>query len=495
MQITRKHDQSAPCGDVAEACAPGASRNRYFGGKLMNARDFTAEQGYLVARRRLVNRAMFGAGVVHGLAVRGPDGKRESRTERLEIGPGLAFDRHGREIALAMPLPVKLDELIVRIDDKNWCRERPTEGHWLLMAHYAERLSEAVRVPDPCGCGEAEWSRICETIVLSLRRIGQEGCKAPPEPCPRCACPPGSEARRPTEHAAEQMQSDSGYFGDADAPGPVRRACLCGWAEQVEVAGEPGALCEFRPGLSFDPASGVALACVKVEMNDGCPVFVLPADECTPRPIVKRNDLLYDLIRGCDLTRLAWISWAEWHRGDPVPWDKFAGSFEPAPPNCPPDELAECVTHFTFGFDGPVIIDTVTPDAVAITALIQDGVSEWGGRGTRWGDTWRVPVIRLEPHPEPDDPAGTARSFTIVVNGRWAESQIFNTDLCRFLGGPSTIEIEIRGDMILDCRGQAVDANTFGAHRPDAQLGGGRGRSGNGTPGGSFLSPIHLERR
>jgi hypothetical protein len=35
-------------------------------------------------------------------------------------------------------------------------------------------------------------------------------------------------------------------------------------------------------------------------------------EECPPRRIVKRNDMLFDLIRGCDLTRITRISWAEW---------------------------------------------------------------------------------------------------------------------------------------------------------------------------------------
>ena len=36
---------------------------------------------------------------------------------------------------------------------------------------------------------------------------------------------------------------------------------------------------------------------------------------CGPRRLVKRNDLLFDLIRGCDLTRISAIGWRDWHRG------------------------------------------------------------------------------------------------------------------------------------------------------------------------------------
>ena len=50
------------------------------------------------------------------------------------------------------------------------------------------------------------------------------------------------------------------------------------------------------------------------------------------------------------------------------------------------------------------------------------------------------------------------------------------------------VEIEIRGDYIVDCNGQTVDANAVGLSPSP---------TGNGTPGGTFLSTfrVHHPRR
>ena len=66
-------------------------------------------------------------------------------------------------------------------------------------------------------------------------------------------------------------------------------------------------------------------------------------------------------------------------------------------------------------------------------------------------------------------------------------SQVADITNSRVCEGPSTVEIEIRGDLILDCRGQAVDANSIGRRN--------QGPFGNGTPGGTFLSIFPLKRR
>ena len=48
------------------------------------------------------------------------------------------------------------------------------------------------------------------------------------------------------------------------------------------------------------------------------------------------------------------------------------------------------------------------------------------------------------------------------------------------------VEIEIRGDYILDCNGQAIDANAIG--RQSAP-------TGNGVPGDSYLSTFRVAAR
>ena len=75
-------------------------RNRYFYGKLLTVRDLEAEQNYMGAKRRLLNRVVSGAGVVCGLGV------ARSDDTTLLINSGMALDYAGREIVV--------EELLVR---------------------------------------------------------------------------------------------------------------------------------------------------------------------------------------------------------------------------------------------------------------------------------------------------------------------------------------------------------------------------------------------
>lgn len=77
-------------------------RNRYFYGKLLTVRDFELEQDYHIARRCLINRALFGTGVVCGMGVTASD------DSTLIIESGLAIDHAGREILLPESLIRKL---------------------------------------------------------------------------------------------------------------------------------------------------------------------------------------------------------------------------------------------------------------------------------------------------------------------------------------------------------------------------------------------------
>ena len=86
-------DEKSP--RIAGHCGPcsPATRNRYFRGKLLTVSDYQAEQRYMIARRRLTNRAMLGWGVVSGFALTVDEKQRV-----LRIGAGVALDRRGREV-------------------------------------------------------------------------------------------------------------------------------------------------------------------------------------------------------------------------------------------------------------------------------------------------------------------------------------------------------------------------------------------------------------
>src|SRR3712207_9526036 len=74
-------------------------RNRYFYGKLMTVRDFLREQEYFNSKRWLINRLLFGSGVVCGLEVSAVPG--EGKKTVVEVERGVAFDPYGREITVS----------------------------------------------------------------------------------------------------------------------------------------------------------------------------------------------------------------------------------------------------------------------------------------------------------------------------------------------------------------------------------------------------------
>ncbi len=80
-------------------------RNRYFYGKLLTVRDFELEQTYMNNKRRLINRAVLGAGVVCGLGVTQAD------DYTLLLESGLALDYLGREVVVDSPVVRRLQML------------------------------------------------------------------------------------------------------------------------------------------------------------------------------------------------------------------------------------------------------------------------------------------------------------------------------------------------------------------------------------------------
>ena len=97
-------------------------------------------------------------------------------------------------------------------------------------------------------------------------------------------------------------------------------------------------------------------------------------------------------------------------------------------------------------------------------------------------DALRVPIVRRrhDVHARgPGDPAGhvAARRSSSTAAG----SRTPSTAAAASSRGEHAVEIEVRGDFIVDCNGQPVDANAVGLSPAP---------TGNGTPGGTFLSSL-----
>jgi len=72
-------------------------RNRYFYGKMLTARDFETEQRYFNNKRRLLNRTLYGAGVVCGRRYRQIfHGGRSESNAGQHYSPGQRKNGKGR---------------------------------------------------------------------------------------------------------------------------------------------------------------------------------------------------------------------------------------------------------------------------------------------------------------------------------------------------------------------------------------------------------------
>jgi len=490
MQIQEKpKNASRPQSTGAECCTDthceSGLRNNYFEHKLLSTESFRVEQKYSLERRRLLNRAIHGWGVVNGYAITAAlldKYGKNNQSGQLKIGPGLALDPCGRELLEVSGRTLSVDDVIViekgkRVDPSTAFSssgrgqaKRPEEC-WLLCAHYAEQSTSPMDVKGACQCQHREWDYTCETVRYALHRIACRECCRVPEceltcECGKGSCCGGAQSPEKLRHPTDVRVQRGGC------------QCICDFVTGLEFD-ECGALCEIDEPcgrkVRVDLRHCVPLACIDV-VRDKCNdlSFGEELEVCGPRRLVKRNDLLFDLIRGCDLTRIIDISWKDWHRkADAVPFDEFSKHFGPAG-----EGEEEYVTAFSVRFSRPVHKETLRPDCFAITVMSSE---HEGG----WRETLRVPIVRIDTSKfpaEPDDPTDHVRGGSIVVEGSWLEDAVRGRKN-RFLGAEAWVEIEVRGDFILDCNGQTVDANAAGLYPYP---------SGNGSPGGTFLSTFRV---
>lgn len=141
-------------------------RNRYFYGKLLTVSDFEVEQKYVNDKRRMLNRFLYGSGVVCGLNVVRVD----DTTVSVEMG--MALDFSGREIVIDTPVIKKLS-MIEGFDSD--LEVEGDAGYLYLCLEYAEKEKEAVHSITSAnvrGTAEVEYNKYAETYRIFL--TGQE---------------------------------------------------------------------------------------------------------------------------------------------------------------------------------------------------------------------------------------------------------------------------------------------------------------------------------
>lgn len=80
-------------------------RNNYYHGKLLTEKDFVLDQDYFNSKRRMINKFIFGHGIVKGLEIIRLD------SENLCLEPGIAIDYYGRELIVPSPLVFKIEDI------------------------------------------------------------------------------------------------------------------------------------------------------------------------------------------------------------------------------------------------------------------------------------------------------------------------------------------------------------------------------------------------
>ena len=178
--------------------------------------------------------------------------------------------------------------------------------------------------------------------------------------------------------------------------------------------------------------------------------------------------MLFDLIRGCDLTTISEIGWADWHRKE-VDLDDFVPAFRPEA------KPFGSEGKFTVRFSRPVQSESLSSDCFVMNVYVK--------RRERWLKQFRVPITGIENKPDEE----LVDSVEFIVDDKWFADAVADTNDTIFAErDEALVEIEVRGDYILDCNGQTVDANAVGIRAAP---------TGNGSPGGTFLSSFRVTNK
>ena len=162
---------------MTELAGTGFVRPKFFGGMLLTEDDLQAAIDYMVAKRKLTNREVVGAGVVCGLDVK-PD---PCDARSVIVSPGYAIECCGNDILVSCPERVDIIELVrelrqrTGVDCGEPCDKQPRKDYYLYI-RYAETPTAPVApyAPDDCATGDCEFSRISEGYGFELRCEGSE---------------------------------------------------------------------------------------------------------------------------------------------------------------------------------------------------------------------------------------------------------------------------------------------------------------------------------
>lgn len=210
---------------------PQCTLNVHFG-MMLGVDELRTEQGFHIGRSRRHQRLLHGIGVVAGYPL-----VFDGETFDLQVGPGLAIDALGRDLALEVGQCVNLIQW--------WLKHQQDEAFDDLASLddatidldvrvcYSTCLSSPVpAIAEPCAgnASDIAYSRVCETVTLLLRR------RVPPvdAPAPAPADPNVPDASTPAEvpPIVEAAKTHAGLALllsqiDTSPPDPIDTADLC----------------------------------------------------------------------------------------------------------------------------------------------------------------------------------------------------------------------------------------------------------------------------
>lgn len=158
-------------GSAARALASAYVRPQFFSGMLLTEDDLQAVTEYVIGKRRLTNRYVFGPGVVCGLDV----SCDPCATGSVVVGPGYGIDCCGNDVVVDCPAQVDVVALVRELRQRSGvdcgepCGDRPCHDY-VLNVIYAEEASDPVApyAEDDCAVGDCEFSRVREGFRFEL---------------------------------------------------------------------------------------------------------------------------------------------------------------------------------------------------------------------------------------------------------------------------------------------------------------------------------------
>jgi len=144
---------------------PGFKRNNFFFGKLLTVNDFKTEQKFFVDKIRLINRLIFGAGVIAGLKVSDASDLAEGS---IRVEKGIVLDFCGREIIVPNPVDILVEDELKKKDIE--LVDGPNELY--VYVKYASCYSDLVpKALESATCQEQDcYSRITEGYEIGITK-------------------------------------------------------------------------------------------------------------------------------------------------------------------------------------------------------------------------------------------------------------------------------------------------------------------------------------